>query len=655
MPRSKTGMLPAAVAAALALSISLAACGGGGGGGSDRGGAGAGAGAGAALPAWSGLLVGTGVRSITPTRYETFQDTNGDAHYQYGEPWFDTGEDRLWSWQEPGALGPDGQPGRAGADDDANGIVDDASEYLAPGSDDVPDPAGDDFGLLNFGGTERNGRFDMVPLAGFSGFHAVLAGGPPEFRPCQGVLDEIESRTIALSDGTVDLIIQSNDLVGMLHIDINPVKRRIEADFGVPFSNIIIASTHVHSSPDPIGLWAGTEFDADWLAEVRDRMYESARDAWLSRRPAIAKSATVEPPSAQDPLTLVLKRAPAVHIADQLSDQTNPANGYDRLILQTDLRDPVVRNTAIVAQRFDDPQTGAAIATLVNWHNHPEVMGEENPFITADFPGWVRRAVEARWGGTCIYLSGTVGGQIGALGRSAPVPLRDAAGAPVYQPGVFDANGNPVPQFVTDEGIDKARSIGFIVAEEAMRALDAQAYTPAPRLSVRTDDLDVDLENPAFQAMTFTIQNLRRTDPRDQPIRASHFVSLVGAVRCQIARAAIGDVELVTFPGEAPPEYLLGRRASVARYPGWSDYPFPAMPAIAAYMQGRDRMALSLANNYLGYLIPHSDMLNYWDTSHPNYYEEQVSAGQNFGDNCGNKLMQMLGAPDRFSNYPIRP
>lgn len=66
-------------------------------------------------------------------------------------------------------------------------------------------------------------------------------------------------------------------------------------------------------------------------------------------------------------------------------------------------------------------------------------------------------------------------------------------------------------------------------------------------------------------------------------------------------------------------------------------------------------MAFSLANNYLGYLVPRSDTIDLWRTGHPNYYEEAVSAGPNFGDNVGNKLMQMLGAPARFSSYPIRP
>ena len=43
------------------------------------------------------------------------------------------------------------------------------------------------------------------------------------------------------------------------------------------------------------------------------------------------------------------------------------------------------------------------------------------------------------------------------------------------------------------------------------------------------------------------------------------------------------------------------------------------------------------------------------ENNHPNFYEEMVSSGPNFGDNVGNKLLQMLGAQTRFSAYPSRP
>src|SRR5262249_40413437 len=41
-----------------------------------------------------------------------------------------------WAGYFPMGLGPDGRPGKAGIDDNADGVIDDAGEIGAPGSDD---------------------------------------------------------------------------------------------------------------------------------------------------------------------------------------------------------------------------------------------------------------------------------------------------------------------------------------------------------------------------------------------------------------------------------------------------------------------------------------------------------------------------------------
>ncbi len=667
----------ALLVASVVLGLACSSGGGGGGGGKRRGGSGGGAGTGTGTGTGSGtaggasaggipippgtgtLLAGVASRPISPLGWETWLDLNGDSVYQASEPYLDTGLDRLFDHDEAGALGADGAPGRAGVDDDGNGTVDDApAEYLAAGSDDVRDPAGDNFHLTtNSAGTERDGRFAMVPLAGYQGYYAILDGLDPQWRPMTAKLDDIESRSLAISDGAgTDVIIQSNDLVGMLHLDINPVKRRLERDLGVPFDHIIIASTHVHSGPDPVGLWAGTRFDLDWVMYVRDQMYESAKAAWLARRPAAVRSAAGQPDSAYDPVTLVPKKEPNVRHASDWHAQKNAAPGtYDTLTLQHDIRDPLVRNTEVVAMQLADPQTGDTIATVLNFANHPEVLEDRNLFLSSDWPGFARARMEREYGGLCVYFTGTCGGQIGA--NAVGVAARDAGGQPIYQPGVVDANGDPVPVFLDDASVDKIRSLGFIVAETAIEALDRQAWTPAPALAIRTEDLYVDFENPFFIILAYTLQLLGRGERADDPIRQSWAVSPIGVMATKVSVATVGDAQLVTFPGEVCPEYFIGRGATYVDY-SWDNYgtyPFPAKPAVRDFMTGRERMALGLANAYHGYLTPSSDYINLWDRDHPNYYEEQVSAGWNSGDACGNKLMQMLGSTARFSSYPTRP
>ncbi|MBI4617088.1 MAG: hypothetical protein HY720_25975 [Planctomycetes bacterium] len=596
------------------------------------------------------LRVGVAAVTITPTAFESWTDANGNGEFDQGENFLDAGADRLFDSEEPGALGPDGRPGVAGADDDGNGALDDVGEYLAAGSDDVRDPARDNFDFrTNPGGTEGDGVFQSLAIAGFQGIYGGV------MRAATGIRDDLWSRTILAERDGKFLVIQSNDLVGMLHIDINPVKRRVERELGIPFRSIVIASTHDHEGPDPMILWGG-HIDEVYMAWLRERMFRSIQLAAASRVEVRMKSVTAYPFMGYDPNTLELKTQRNVRDPSFEGDfQLRPAL-FDRPFLQHDGRDPYVRYTPAVALQFTAASNGRTVATFVNWHDHPELQSDRNTLLSSDFPHHLRERMERALGGTCVYASGVLGGQIGLPGGKL-FPLYDGAGNAVYETGVFDPNGNPFPKLVTRSVQDKIRSVGYYVADACLAALAREPWQTDPVLSVDTQDLDIDLVNLPFQILAFWLTSRTSVDPLDRPVKASYLNGFSGGVRVQITVASLGRMQLVTAPGEMCPEYLIGRRASVARYShlGWPDYNFPAMPAIADYMTGRDKVVLGYANCYLGYLIPESDLVGLLETKHPNHYEELVTAGPHFGDSVGNKILQMLGTPVRFSNHPIHP
>src|SRR5262245_41333801 len=127
----------------LLLLLPFTGCGGTGSGSGAGAGSGGGAtgsgvtGGGSGLPASNGLLVGVATRIISPTRWETWNDVDGNSEYDEKiDTYNDAGGDHLFDWQEPGAFGPDGAPGRAGIDDNGNGFIDEIAEYMSPGSDD---------------------------------------------------------------------------------------------------------------------------------------------------------------------------------------------------------------------------------------------------------------------------------------------------------------------------------------------------------------------------------------------------------------------------------------------------------------------------------------------------------------------------------------
>ena len=113
---------------------------------------------------------------------------------------------------------------------------------------------------------------------------------------------------------------------------------------------------------------------------------------------------------------------------------------------------------------------------------------------------------------------------------------------------------------------------------------------------------------------------------------------------------------MITAPGEMDPAYFRGRTRSQVKYRfpfGRKVYPF--MPSLKKNMDGIHRAILGQANNYLSYMIHKSDNVGWWNFRHPNYYEEGVTIGKHFGDEVGNKLMQMLGSSERYSKRKIYP
>jgi hypothetical protein len=56
-----------------------------------------------------------------------------------------------------------------------------------------------------------------------------------------------------------------------------------------------------------------------------------------------------------------------------------------------------------------DSQSGLPVATLVNYACHATIMGPANRLITPDYPGAMKRVVEAAVGGRCVFLQGSAG------------------------------------------------------------------------------------------------------------------------------------------------------------------------------------------------------------------------------------------------------
>ncbi|MEZ4464459.1 MAG: hypothetical protein R3F43_08085 [bacterium] len=270
---------------------------------------------------------------------------------------------------------------------------------------------------------EGNGRFDGLWLAGFN-----------TNRPAAGVRDHAWARTVALQQGGTLVTLTVLDAVGLFYDQVELIREEARALLAAEAPELepgfmLVASTHSHEVPDTMGQWGGevvgsvpsrTGVVPRYIAHLRSQAARSIADAVLDLRPA----------------RLVVGQA------------STGVEGFIR-----DSRPPFIVDDTLGVARLIGPRD-ETIATLVNWGNHPESLGSANNFITSDFPGALRQALEdglpaegdapavPGLGGVAIFVQGMVGGLMTPLG----VPVRGADGALLPEPSSAQRRHRPPPR-----------------------------------------------------------------------------------------------------------------------------------------------------------------------------------------------------------------
>ncbi|MEE2636896.1 MAG: hypothetical protein VYE68_06645 [Acidobacteriota bacterium] len=504
-----------------------------------------------------------------------------------------------------------------------------AVEITPPVCDDLaPDSSPEQF-------DHRRACFRWVHLAGFSPFVPYR----DDARLATGVHDPLWARALAIQDTDADtVVIVATDLPGLGRKHTGPIRRRV-AEHLDRDARVIIHSTHTHSAPDASGYWSTLMpgHNRVYTAFVRDRIFESIATALTSLPPAPMRPITTTHRSCIDAVSHRLKMDSACrlpNINNEFIDATPP---YDQFLVQRDQRDPIVRNTRIVAAEFVATETGETIATFVNWHNHPDTLGSANRLISSDYPHFLRQYIERHRGGLAVYAVGTLGNQLGGL-RGTPVPLWDEDGQPVV---TRREDGEEQPVLVRD-GWDKIRSTGYEVANEAVAALDTASLQPDAHVTVRTTRFETPIDNMIHLLGTWSVWH-DDTEPEER-LRYGwpRCGGVLGCVRAEVSLVEVGDLSLITAPGEIDPAYVLGRRQSTADYGPWGTWRFPAMDGVDRLMPGSHHAVIGSAQDYLSYMVPGPDNVGWWNFDHPNHYEEWVTIGRRFGDDVARAWRELL-------------
>lgn len=294
---------------------------------------------------------------------------------------------------------------------------------------------------------------------------------------------ELSVRALVMEKGGVRVAIVNVDNLGWPAALGNKSRKLIK---GIPPGNVLIGATHTHSGPDAYGFpnekgesFADLAYLDHCVAQIADAVNEAVQkleDASLKIAVGDAKG-----------------KIAYNYYADQLYDP---------------------RCGVIQAIAASGAKKGQPIATLVNYAIHPEVIGSGRGILSPDLCGPLYDRIEARGGGTAVFMNGAQGGMVTADNRLE--------------------NGKEANDW------NECKRIGELLADEALRIANSAILQENPDLFCVSKKIEfpVDSEIMRYILQKSPIKNEMAGDNR---------------IVTQLNLLNIGTAQVLTVPGEALP------------------------------------------------------------------------------------------------------
>lgn len=381
-----------------------------------------------------------------------------------------------------------------------------------------------------------------------------LSGGVGPSAPARTKQGELTVRALVLEDGTNRVAIVGADFLGFPAVLGDKVRAAVKT---IAPANILIGATHTHSGPDCYGFPDGkgsTGADLKYLDSVCVRMAEAINKATAKLRPARLKIAT----------GAARGKIAYNYYAEQLYDPR-----------------------CHVVQAVDD--AGQAIATLVNYAIHPEVLGNRRGICSPDLAGPLYDRVAEKGGGTALFMNSAQGGMVTADNRRS--------------------DGGEANDWAECE------RIGRLLADEALRIVAGAPAQDAPKLFCAARSLTLPVDSPLMRQLL-------------KALPAVHGVSAAGdSVTTQLNLVNLGNAQILTIPGEALPNigFYLKRK-----------------------MRGEHNLLFGLCNDAFGYILAKED----YDSFKRYDYITRTSLGERTGPIFVEEALRLVNdspAPQRLT------
>lgn len=315
------------------------------------------------------------------------------------------------------------------------------------------------------------------------------------FKPAVGTRDPLLARTMVLSQGRENIVMVSLDTVGVSAEFRRDLARRL-AGIGLTEGRILVSATHTHSGP------GGLSPNAFWEIAATDAFQSDFYDRVVDDVAALVREAW----SAREDVTL---HAASGTVAGLQRNRRDPARGVDESV-----------NLMLMKSA-----EGAWLGGFVNFGVHGTSLRPDNLHFSGDVPGAVSHVIESRLESenglshrrtSVMFLSG-VGGDV--------VPSQTGEGAPEAIAQEFGLQLEPL--FLRLRTLPRRLEVTARSVELGAARLVPEACNPLKALA------------PIFPFLP-TLR-LSRVFPRS----------------AEVSRVRIGDVDLLTWPGE--PTVAAGR------------------------------------------------------------------------------------------------
>lgn len=340
-----------------------------------------------------------------------------------------------------------------------------------------------------------------------------VSGGMGTPAPVKETRGDLTVRALVIDKDGEKLAIVAADFIGFPRVHGDKARALVK---GIPADHILIGSTHTHSAPDmyglgmPDGSYTG---DLDYMDYVCTEMGGVINDAIANLRPA------------------------ALRVASGKAEGKIAYNYYA----------PALYDPRCNILQFVDPKSKEPFATLVNYAIHPEVLGKSQGFCSPDLCGPLYDRIEAKGGGTCIFMNGAQGGMVTA-----------------------DCRG---PEGKDIQTWDECIRIGNLLADEALRIVADAPVQSDPVLRVAAEEV-------RFPVSSELMISVVKNSPLPYKIDDDN------GVTTQMNLVNLGNAQILTIPGEALPNigYYLKRN-----------------------MKGEHNFLFGLTNDAFGYILTKED------------------------------------------------